>query len=86
MTLSEQFKARGARMTVARRVLTGELEQATEPVGAEELCVRCAKKNRRVHRATVYRTLGLLAAHGLVSVVKASENGAAKYFPLRGEG
>ena len=65
-SLTERMRSRGLRLTWQRRLLARLLESAEVHLDAEEVFRLARRKDPRIHRATVYRTLGLLKNLGLV--------------------
>jgi Fe2+ or Zn2+ uptake regulation protein len=64
--LLDQLRARGIRLTAQRAALVNILEAADGFVDVATLCALARRKGARVDRATVYRTLALLRANGLL--------------------
>lgn len=64
--LVERMQSRGLRMTWQRRVVAELLDEAEEHLDAEKLFEAARRRDPRIHRATVYRTLGVLKRHGLI--------------------
>ncbi|MCC2319640.1 Fur family transcriptional regulator [Cellulomonas xiejunii] len=71
------LRARGERMTRARRAVLTVLACHGEHLGAEEIVGRVAALDAGVHRATVYRTLDALADLGVVQHVHVRRTGTA---------
>lgn len=67
------LSARKLKYTPERRKILEEIFAAGDLFDAEQLLLRLKKHNKRVSRATVYRTLELLARLGLVNRVCFSE-------------
>lgn len=65
-TLTHRARALGLRMTGPRKVILEVLDQADDHPDVEEIHRRVALLSPGVNLATTYRTLGLLAEHGLV--------------------
>jgi len=65
-TLIDRMQARGLRMTWQRRILAELLEHAHEHLDAEKLYQFAHRRDPRIHRATVYRTLNTLKRLGLI--------------------
>lgn len=72
------LRERGQRVTTARRAVLEVLAATHEHVSADDVVGRLAATHPHVHRATVYRTLDLLAELGVVSHLHAS-GGATAY-------
>lgn len=64
--LIERMRARGLRLTWQRRLLAHLLDSAEGHLDAEAVYRLARRKDARIHRATVYRTLNLLKGMGLV--------------------
>lgn len=64
--LIEKMRALSLRITPQRRVLVEILEEAEDHIDAETLFRRGHRRNPKIHRATVYRTLSILKRLGLV--------------------
>lgn len=65
--LLNQLRAHGIRLTAQRVVLMNILEAEDGFVDAETLCALARRKGTHVDRSTVYRTLALLRANGLLA-------------------
>lgn len=65
-SLTERMRAKGLRMTPQRLILAELLESASEHLDAEEVYLAASRKDPRLHRATVYRTLNTLKKLGLI--------------------
>ncbi|MCC2336076.1 Fur family transcriptional regulator [Cellulomonas wangsupingiae] len=71
------LRARGERMTRARRAVLDVLARDGGHLGAEEVVARVAGVVPGVHRATVYRTLDALGELGVVQHVHVRRTGTA---------
>jgi Fur family ferric uptake transcriptional regulator len=65
-TLKDRMRAKGLRMTSQRLILAELLESADEHLDAERVYQLARRKDPKIHRATVYRTLNTLKKLGLV--------------------
>ena len=65
-SLTDRMRAKGLRMTSQRLVLAELLENADEHLDAEKVYQLARRKDPKIHRATVYRTLNTLKKLGLV--------------------
>jgi Fur family ferric uptake transcriptional regulator len=65
-SLIDRMRAKGLRMTSQRLVLAELLENADEHLDAEKVYQLARRKDPKIHRATVYRTLNTLKKLGLV--------------------
>lgn len=74
---SRLLRATGGRMTVPRRAVIAALAEADDHVTAEELVTRVQGVSPDVHRSSVYRTLDLLTAAGVVRHVHVNPGGTA---------
>lgn len=60
------LKSRGVRLTRQRQILLDLIDQSGEHLDAEQLFALAKAKDPKLNRVTVYRTLKLLKAGGLV--------------------
>jgi Fur family ferric uptake transcriptional regulator len=67
------------RLTRQRRAVAEVLEDVEDFRSAREIHALMAERGHAIGLATVYRTLQLLADHGEVDVIRASEGGEASY-------
>jgi Fur family ferric uptake transcriptional regulator len=67
------------RLTRQRRAVAEVLEDLDDFRSAREIHALMAERGHAIGPATVYRTLQLLADHGAVDVIRASEGGEASY-------
>lgn len=65
-SLTDRMRAKGLRMTSQRLILADLLENAAEHLDAEKVYQLARRKDPKIHRATVYRTLNTLKKLGLV--------------------
>jgi len=76
--LLEQLRARGDRVTTARRAVLVELLEAEgRHLSAEELVERIGPKHPDIHLSTVYRTLEFLRLAGIIVQVRVDRDAAA---------
>ncbi|HEX9744818.1 MAG TPA: transcriptional repressor [bacterium] len=68
------LRTRGLRLTRQREIIFDELYRLDDHVDTERLVALLKKKNREVSRATVYRTLDLLAEAGMARKVQIDAN------------
>jgi Fur family ferric uptake transcriptional regulator len=73
-----QCRARGVRLTGQRRLVARVLSQANDHPDFPELYRRVAKRNPRVSRATVYRTLKVFVSEGIIEQ-HAFRDGRSRY-------
>lgn len=64
--LVKRMRDAGIRVTGPRRAIAQVLEQADEHLDVDEITEKAKTIDPSVHRATVYRTLGMLKTVGLV--------------------
>src|SRR3984893_892448 len=69
------LERRGLKLTAERRALFDELFGRHEHVEADELLGRLRAKHKKISRATIYRTLELLADSGIVGKLRIGEAG-----------
>jgi len=69
------LERRGLKLTTERRALFDEVFARHEHVEADELLVRLRAKHKKISRATIYRTLELLADSGVVGKLRIGEAG-----------
>lgn len=74
----DQLRARGQRVTAARRALVEVLARTGEHLNADEIAERMSTLAPDVHRATVYRTIDSLVSLGILTHVHLP-HGAATY-------
>ncbi len=67
------------RLTRQRRAVAEVLEDLEDFRSAREIHALMAERGHAIGLATVYRTLQLLADHGEVDLIRASEGGEASY-------
>jgi len=65
-SLTDRMRAKGLRMTSQRLILAELLENADEHLDAEKVYQLARRKDPKIHRATVYRTLNTLKKLGLI--------------------
>ena len=69
------LKRRGLKLTSERRDLFDEIFKKHQHFEADELLIRMKTRGRKISRATIYRTLELLSAAGVVGKVRVGEEG-----------
>jgi Fe2+ or Zn2+ uptake regulation protein len=74
----DQVRARGGRITTARRQVIAALLAARAHVSAEDLAASIARDHPEIHLTTVYRTLESLESMGIVAHTHLG-HGAAVY-------
>jgi Fur family transcriptional regulator, ferric uptake regulator len=77
--LEEEFLRRGIRLTAQRCAVLGVIEAFPQCRNAGTIHRRARRIDPRIHRVTVYRTIGLLRRHGMLE-----ENGGDWVCPRRG--
>ncbi len=85
--LIDRMRARGIRITSPRRAIVRVLEDAEDHLDVEEITERAKALDDSVHRATVYRTLGLLKDLHLVDELDLLHlRGDRHYYEVRSGG
>lgn len=67
--LKEFLNAEGLKWTAERLVVLEEIKQSREHLEADEILFRLRKKDSKISRATVYRTLELLVKSGFIQKI-----------------
>lgn len=84
----ELFRAylhnRGLKYTPERRMLLHEVLSTPQHFEAEQLLIAMRQADKRVAKATIYRTLPLLADCGIIKQVQFGDN-LARYEPILGQ-
>lgn len=75
--VAARLRARGERMTGPRRAVLAALARRGGHLSAEDIVMAVADIDTSVHRASVYRTLDVLSALGVVQHVHVSHGGTA---------
>jgi Fur family transcriptional regulator, ferric uptake regulator len=79
--LLDQVRARGGRITTARRVVLAELLAAdSQHLSAEQLVVRVNNQHPDIHLSTIYRTLEYLEDAGILVEVRLGGDPASYHF------
>jgi Fur family ferric uptake transcriptional regulator len=78
--LLEDLASRGIRMTAQRRALIEVIQDATEHLDASALLDLARKREPKIDRATVYRTLELLKKLGLIDELDLMHLEGEKHF------
>lgn len=65
-SLMKELAARGVRITAQRRVLVAIIQDSPRHLDAASLLQVARQKDRKIDRATVYRTIALLKGLGLI--------------------
>ena len=82
--LVDRMRARGVRITEQRRVIAELLEDAEDHLDADTVYRRASRRDPRIHRATVYRTLNRLKKLGLVDELDLMHvEGERHYYEIR---
>ncbi len=76
--LLTQAKARGFRQTAQRKMILNEVVDAHEHLTAGEIFERVRRKDPRIAYGTVYRSLHVLAQHGLIQELTFADS-ASRY-------
>ncbi len=75
---------RGLKYTPERRMLLHEVLSTPQHFEAEQLLIAMRQAGKRVAKATIYRTLPLLAQCGIIKQVQFGDN-LARYEPILGQ-
>ena len=82
--LVDRMRARGVRITEQRRVIADLLEDAEDHLDADTVYRLASRRDPRIHRATVYRTLNRLKKLGLVDELDLMHvEGERHYYEIR---
>jgi Fur family transcriptional regulator, ferric uptake regulator len=82
--LAEKLSDQGVRLTKQRRAVLSVIERASEHLHASDLLRLAREQDRRIDRATVYRTLSLLKEHGLIEELDLLHlDGSEHHYELR---
>lgn len=73
--IEEYMREHGLRWTSQRKIIAQVAFATHEHFGAEDLLEMCRKVDKRVSRATVYRTLGMLEDAGFVEGFDTGDGG-----------
>jgi len=83
-SLTERMRAKGLRITSQRRILADLLENASEHLDADEVYRLASRRDPKLHRATVYRTLKTLKKLGLIDELDLMHvSGDRHYYEIR---
>lgn len=80
----EYLRDRGLKYTPERRMLLLEVLATQQHFEAEQLLIAMRQAGKRVAKATIYRTLPLLADCGIIKQVQFGDN-LARYEPILGQ-
>jgi Fur family ferric uptake transcriptional regulator len=84
MSLSERMRAKGLRLTAKRRIVAHLLESARTHLDAEAVYKLARRRDPKIHRATVYRTLNTLKKLGLIDELDLMHvSGDRHYYEIR---
>src|SRR5271156_540962 len=82
--LLNEIAVKGVRLTAQRRTLIEIIQEATTHLDATSLLELARKRDSRIDRATVYRTIDLLKKLGLVDELDLMHlNGEKHYYEVR---
>jgi Fur family ferric uptake transcriptional regulator len=82
--LLSELEAQGVRLTVQRRALVETIQQAAGHLDVASLLEEARKRDSRIDRATVYRTIELLKRLGLIDELDLMHlNGEKHYYEVR---
>ena len=77
-TITERCEAKGLRMTGQRRIIAAVLEESDDHPDVEQLHARAAARDPGISIATVYRTVKLFEAAGILDKLEFGD-GRARY-------
>jgi Fur family ferric uptake transcriptional regulator len=82
--LLNEVESKGVRLTAQRRALIETIQEATSHLDAASLLELARKRDSRIDRATVYRTIELLKRLGLIDELDLMHlNGEKHYYEVR---
>jgi Fur family ferric uptake transcriptional regulator len=82
--LLNEIEVKGVRLTTQRRTLIEIIQEATTHLDATTLLELARKRDSRIDRATVYRTIDLLKKLGLIDELDLMHlNGEKHYYEVR---
>lgn len=82
--LLNEVESKGVRLTAQRRALIETIQEATSHLDAASILKLARKRDSRVDRATVYRTIELLKKLGLIDELDLMHlNGEKHYYEVR---
>jgi len=82
--LLTQVEARGIRLTAQRRVLIEIMQEASAHLDAANLLELARKRDPKINRATVYRTIELLKRLGMIDELDLMHlNGEKHYYEVK---
>src|SRR3954451_16758500 len=78
--IKDSLKERGVRLTRQRQILLDLIDKSGQHIEAERLYLMAKEKDPKLNRVTVYRTLKMLKAGGLVDELDLMHFGRHKHF------
>jgi Fur family transcriptional regulator, ferric uptake regulator len=82
--LLSEVEARGVRLTAQRRVLIETIQEAATHLDAASLLTLARRKDPKINRATVYRTIELLKGLGVIDELDLMHlNGEKHYYEVK---
>src|SRR3954463_8970725 len=78
--IRDSLKERGVRLTRQRQILLELIDQSGQHLDAERLYLMAKEKDPKLNRVTVYRTLKMLKAGGLVDELDLMHIGGDQHF------
>jgi Fur family transcriptional regulator, ferric uptake regulator len=78
--IKDSLKERGVRLTRQRQILLDLIDKSGQHLDAERLYVLAKEKDPKLNRVTVYRTLKMLKAGGLVDELDLMHIGGDQHF------
>jgi Fur family transcriptional regulator, ferric uptake regulator len=78
--IKDSLRQRGVRLTRQRRILLDLIDKSGQHLDAERLYMMAKEKDPKLNRVTVYRTLKMLKAGGLVDELDLMHIGGDQHF------
>ncbi len=80
VVMQNSLKERGIRLTRQRRILLDLIDKSGRHLDADTLCQMAQKKDPKLNRVTVYRTLKLLKMSGLIDELDLMHVGGDQHY------
>jgi Fur family transcriptional regulator, ferric uptake regulator len=82
--LMNEAEAQGIRLTAQRRVLIQAIQEAKNHLDAASLLAQARRRDPKINRATVYRTIELLKRRGMIDELDLMHlNGEKHYYEVK---
>ncbi len=78
--IRDSLKQRGVRLTRQRQILLDLIDKSGQHLDAERLCQLAKEKDPKLNRVTVYRTLKMLKAGGLIDELDLMHIGGDQHY------